>query len=139
MGCLGLPQAASCTFSKDKMVLPAGGSQTVTLTVDTGDPLLAGGQAKLETPIISQTGSTALACFLPGGLLLGLLGLRSRKLRGFSGLLLAFCLIGLSTALTGCGTVNVPGTPAGTYRFNVSAAGLTGVSQSIPVTMIVTQ
>jgi hypothetical protein len=140
LGCLGLPQAASCTFSKDEMVLPANGTMSVTLTVDTGDPLLAGTQAKLDAPVIHPDGTkAALACFLPGGLLLGLLGLRSRKLRRFSGLLLVLCLIGVTGALTGCGTVNVPGTPAGTYTFNVSAAGKTGVTQSIPVTMIVTQ
>jgi sugar lactone lactonase YvrE len=45
LGCSGLPQFATCSFSQDKTNLPAGGSQSVTLTVDTGDPLLGGTQA----------------------------------------------------------------------------------------------
>ena len=139
MGCLGLPEAATCTFSKDQMVLPAGGQITVNLTVDTGNPLLAGAKAKLEAPAALNGARMTLACFLPGGLLLGLLGLRSKRLRSFSGLLLVLCLAGISTALTGCGTVSMIGTPAGNYSFNISAHGQTGVSQSIPVTMIVTQ
>jgi hypothetical protein len=139
LGCLGLPQAATCTFSKNQMLLAAGGEVTVTLTVDTGNPLLAGAQAKLEAPATMRGSNAALVCFLPGGLLLGLLGLRSRKLRQLSGLLLILCVAGISTALTGCGGVNMGGTPAGTYTFNISAHGATGVSQSIPVTMTVTQ
>ena len=47
-GCLGLPQDATCTFSKDKADLPAGGVQSVTLTVDTGLPLLSGSQAHMK-------------------------------------------------------------------------------------------
>lgn len=141
LGCLGLPQAATCSFSKDQMVLSAGGSMSVTLTVDTGDPLLAGTQAKNEAPQAPIGGGSklALACFLPGGLLLGLVGLRFRKVRGVGGLLLILILTGLSAVLTGCGTVNQIGTPAGVYNFNVSATGKTGVTQTLPVTMTVTQ
>ena len=141
LGCLGLPQYASCSFSNDQMVLTPSGTQSLTLTVDTGDPLRAGAQARNDAPALMGTNGSklALACLLPGGLLLGLAGMRFRRLRGFGGLLLLLCLAGVSTALTGCGTVVVPGTPAGTYHFAISAVGKTGVSQSLPVTMIVTQ
>lgn len=141
LGCLGLPQAATCSFSTDQMVLTAGGSQSVTLTVDTGDPLLAGTQAKNDAPrgLNGDGSSLALVCFLPGGLLLGFIGLRFRRVRGVGGLLLILCLAGISTVLTGCGTVNQLGTPAGVYHFNVSATGKTGVSQTLPITMTVTQ
>jgi hypothetical protein len=140
MGCLGLPQAASCSFSKDQILLGAGTTQTVTLTVDTGDPLLAGSQARNDAPVGRPgTGEKlALACLLPGGLLLGLLGMRSRRLRGFGGLLLFVVLAGLSTAMIGCGTVNEMGTPAGSYTFSVSATGKTGITQTLPMTMTVT-
>lgn len=141
LGCLGLPEAATCTFSKDQMVLPAGGSMNVTLTVDTGNPLLAGTQAKNEAPKYLNGGESklALAFILPGGLLLGLVGIRFRKVKGVGGLLLILILAGLSTVLTGCGTVNLIGTPAGVYHFNISATGKTGVTQTLPVTMTVTQ
>jgi hypothetical protein len=136
LGCLGLPQAATCSFSNDQMVLGAGSTQSVTLTVDTGNPLLAGPQAKNENPLASKL---VMACFLPGGLLLGLLGMRFRRVKGVGGLLLLLVLAGLSTVVMGCGVVSQIGTPPGTYHFNVSATGKTGVSQTLPITMTVTQ
>ena len=141
LGCLGLPTAATCTFSKDQMVLTAGGTMNVSLTVDTGNPLLAGTQAKNDAPKDLNGGGSklALVCFLPGGLLLGLVGMRFRKVRGVGGLLLLLVLAGISAVLTGCGTVNQIGTPAGIYNFNVSATGKTGISQTLPITMTVTQ
>ena len=136
LGCLGLPQDATCSFSKDQMLLPAGGTMSLTLTVDTGNPLLAGPQAKNESPLAPRI---VMACLLPGGLLLGLVGVRFRKVKGVGGLMLLLVLAALSTVVMGCGTVNALGTPAGTYHFNLSATGKTGVSQSLPLTMTVTQ
>jgi len=141
LGCLGLPKAATCSFSSDQMVLGAGSIQTVTLTVDTGDPLLAGTQAKNEGPssLNGQAPQLVLACLLPGGLLLGLLGIRFRKVRGIGGLLFLLLLAALSTAVIGCGTVSQIGTPAGVYNFDVTATGKTGVTETLPLTMTVTQ
>jgi hypothetical protein len=141
LGCLGLPKAATCSFSSDQMVLGAGSIQTVTLTVDTGDPLLAGTQAKNEGPSSwnGQAPKLVLACLLPGGLLLGLLGIRFRKVRGIGGLLFLVLLAALSTAVIGCGTVSQIGTPAGVYNFDVTATGKTGVTETLPLTMTVTQ
>jgi hypothetical protein len=142
LGCLGLPLAATCTFTHDQFILAAGGVETVQLTVDTSNPLLSGTQAKNDAPTLFGPAASKLvaACFLPGGLLLGLIGLRFRRLRSFGGLIMLFLLLaGMSTALTGCGTVNLNSTPAGTYNFAITATGKTGVSQSIPVTMTVTQ
>ncbi len=141
LGCLGLPTAATCTFSKDQMVLTAGGTMNVSLTVDTGNPLLAGPQAKNNAPqdLNGRASKLTLAWLLPGGLLLGLAGMRFRKVRGVGGLLLILMLAGVSAALTGCGTVSQIGTPAGVYNFNVSATGKTGVSQTLPITMTVTR
>jgi hypothetical protein len=142
LGCLGLPVDATCTFSHDQFVLAAGGVESVQLTVDTGNPLLSGTEAKNDAPALFGPAAAKLvaACFLPGGLLLGLIGLRFRRLRSFSGLIvLCLMLAGMSTALTGCGTIHITSTPAGTYNFAITATGKTGVSQSIPVTMTVTQ
>jgi len=136
LGCLGLPQSATCSFSSDQMVLGAGATQSVTLTVDTGDALVAGTQAKNENPLVSKL---VTVCFLPGGLLLGLIGIRFRKVKGFGGLVMLLLLGLLSTAAIGCGTVNIPGTPAGVYHFDVTATGKTGVTQTLPMTMTVTQ
>jgi len=139
LGCLGLPQAATCTFSSDNLTLPAGGSSTVSLTVDTGDPLLGGTSARNEP---SSGANRILACFLPGGLLLGLVSLRVRRVRALGllrGLLLLLCAAGVMTGLSGCGSLQVNGTPAGSYSFQITAHGQTGIIQSFTVTMTITQ
>jgi sugar lactone lactonase YvrE len=139
LGCLGLPFAATCTFSSDTAALAADGTQAIQIVIDTGSPLTAGPEARLEqhTP-----GSTAALCFLPCGMLLGLACFRTRRRMraSLAGLLMLILLIGLSAGLSGCGGLSVNGTPAGTYVFQVTATGTgTGVTQSIDVTLTVTQ
>jgi hypothetical protein len=56
------------------------------------------------------------------------------------GLLLVLLLAVMTAGLSGCGGLQINGTPAGTYVFQVSATGLgTGVTQAIDVTLTVTQ
>jgi hypothetical protein len=139
MGCLGLPYAATCTFSKDSVTLGAGGTQTLTVVVDTGSPLTAGSQAKLER---HEGRSAAAMCVLPGGLLLGLLLWRGRgpKRNRLAGLMMLLLLAGLASGLSGCSGLNINGTPAGTYVFQITATGTgTGVSESADITLTVTQ
>lgn len=139
LGCLGLPFAATCTFSTDSVALAANGTQTIQIIVDTGSPLTAGPQARLEQ---SLTGRLATLCFLPGGALLGLaFGRGRRRMRArLAVLTMLILLVGLSAGLTGCGGLQVNGTPAGTYVFQVTATGTgTGVTHSMDVTLTVTQ
>jgi hypothetical protein len=136
LGCVGLPRAATCTFTSDQVSLDANGHQTISLTIDTGSPLTAGSVAKVDEPSVSRI----VLCFLPGGLILGLSLLRSRRAgKLLSGLLLALLFTG-AMAITGCGGLDVHGTPAGTYTFKVTAIGAkTAVTQSAPMTLTVTQ
>jgi len=134
-GCLGLPYAATCTFSNSQATLKAGGTATVQLTVDTGDPLGAGAQAGN----VQATPSRTMLCFLPGILALGI-GLLRNRWRPT----MALCALLLSAAAllssTGCSSLQVNGTPAGTYTFQVTAQGQnTGVSQSQTMTLTVTE
>jgi hypothetical protein len=150
LGCAGLPAKATCTFSKDSVLLPAGGAVTVTVTVDTGDPL-GGGTAtttsKNQAPGLfgnSSSGfgkdtTTVMACLMPGCFLMGLLGLRMRRFRKVGGLLLLLCLMGATTVLSGCAGLNMGSTAPGSYNFRVTATGATGIEQSINVSMTVTQ
>ncbi len=139
LGCLGLPFAATCTFTKDQVALGANGNQVIQIVVDTGSPLTSGSQARLEQ---RNAGSLATLCFLPGGALLGLffwMG-RRRTRKSLAGLLMLLLLAGLSAGLSGCSGLHINGTPAGTYVFQVSATGTgTGVTQAIDVTLTVTQ
>lgn len=140
LGCLGLPFAATCTFSKDSVALTSNGTQTVQVVIDTGTPLTSGSVARVER---TSAGPMVAMCVLPGGALLGLLclgGKRRRMRGGLAGLLMLLVLAGVSAGLSGCAGLQPNGTPAGTYVFQVTATGLgTGVTQSVDVTLTVTQ
>jgi hypothetical protein len=132
-GCLGLPFAATCTFSKSTDRLNAGASVQVQLTVDTGDPLGAGALAQRRT-----AGSHIALCLLPAALLLGL-NLRRRCARSIVTLALALIATFLTLSATGCAGLQESSTPAGTYNFKVTASGQgTGITQSQTMTLTVT-
>jgi sugar lactone lactonase YvrE len=135
LGCLGLPFAATCTFTKDQVALGADGIQVVQVVVDTGSPLTAGSQARLEQ---HSAGSLVVTCFLPDGALLGLLFCKGR--RRLADLMMILLFAGLSAGLSGCGGLHINGTPPGTYVFKVTAIGTgTGATQATDVTLTVTQ
>lgn len=135
LGCLGLPKNATCTFSEDQTELPAGGMQTVSLTVDTGSPLLSGSQARNE----SHSATSTFACSIPGFIALGLLGLRTRRFRRISRLLVLSGLCAMISGLFGCGSIENNGTSPGIYNFFVTATGKTGVSQFANLNMTITK
>ena len=89
---MGLPTAATCTFTTDHVALDANGKQTINVVIDTGSPLTAGSVAKVET----GSGFGAGLCFLPGGVLFGLTLLRwHRTNRVLGALLLAILSVGV--------------------------------------------
>ena len=133
-GCLGLPFAATCTFSSSNMALKANGGGVVQVTIDTGDPLGAGAQA-MNTHGPANSG--LMMCFLPGGLLVGGALYRARK-RPMVRLLIVLLAVAASMGLSGCSGLNVNGTPAGTYQFKVTASGQgTGATQFQVMTLTV--
>jgi len=136
LGCLGLPSSATCTFSSDSVNLASASTQTVQLTLDTGSPLTAGGQASLHAPVSS---SRMLTCALPFGIFFGLLLWSARRNRRYLGGLLLLLLTTLTVGLSGCGALQVNGTPPGTYTVVVTAQGMkTGITESVNVTLTVT-
>lgn len=136
LGCQGLPQNANCNFSQVKTNLPAGGVQSVTLVVDTGDPLLGGTQASDDHQSNSRV---VFACLLPGSLAFCFLAFRIRRVQPIIGLLLLAGLFVIASGLSGCGSIQNSGTPPGTYNFLVTATGQTGVSQFVNMTMTITK
>lgn len=133
LGCLGLPFAATCTFSKTQVDLAANGTESVQLTVDTGDPLGAGGSAAVE----ERSPKGVLVCFLP---LVLLLGFRVRRCRTrLPSLLLIVCAAAMMVTASGCSGLHINSTPPGTYVFKVTATGVnTGTTQSQTMTLTVT-
>jgi hypothetical protein len=131
LGCLGLPFAATCTFSAPGAKLAAGGSANVQLTIDTGDPLGMGAQTNAR---VRSSGRGVLLCSLPAVLLLGLL--RRRRKLACAWLSLA-CI---TFMISGCSGLHGASTPPGTYSFKVTASGQgSGATQSQVVALTVTQ
>jgi large repetitive protein len=134
-GCLGLPFAATCTFSSVQSKLAANGVSTVQLTLDTGDPLGAGALASNER----QKPSGVLLSFLPGSLLAGLVLFYRRRV-SLRGLLLLLLAVATVLPMSGCSGLQMNGTPPGSYTFKVTASGqTTGATESQVVTLTVTQ
>jgi hypothetical protein len=134
LGCLGLPDAATCTFSSPQVRLTSNGTATVQLVIDTGDPLGAGSTAKRK----KNSNSGVLLCLLPCLLYVGL-GIRRKNIRAGGGLIF-LAMISLTLCLTGCSGLDVTGTPLGTYSFKVTASGEGGGATVFQtVTLTVTQ
>ena len=134
LGCLGLPYAATCTFSTPQTKLAANGTATVQLIIDTGNPLGAGATASLDR----RSSSGVLLCLLPCLLGIGV-GVRRRKFKLGSSLLLV-CMVAMTLFAAGCSGLHVSGTPPGTYSFKVTASGVgSGATESQTVTLTVTK
>ncbi len=137
LGCAGLPFAATCTFSKDQVTLQPDGSVTVSVVVDTGTPLTAGGEAQAR---LRSSPTTTALCFLPLGAFASLLLLRSRRRPSLHHLLTLVLLAAAAMTAVGCGSINIHGTPPGKYTMNFTATGAsTAVTVSQPVPLTVTQ
>jgi predicted secreted protein len=142
IGCAGLPVDATCTFSTNQIALSGGSAKSLTVEVDTGNPLGAGASARLK----SSTLSNSYECALPAGILLALLvGCNRRRLRKINPKLALFGLILLlgvgSSILTGCGSsFDQHHTPAGSYTFQIVATGnTTGATSTALAKLTVTQ
>ena len=139
LGCIGLPYAATCTFTKTNLDLASNGTASTNLMLDTGNPLGAGGGA---TALNRTSGSVTWLCWLPAGVLLGLLRRKqTRRTRQQLGMLFGLVMaLALSMTTMGCGGLSTSGTPPGTYTFKVVATGQnSGMTQAQTVTLVVTQ
>ncbi len=128
IGCAGLPAYATCNFSTDRMALTPGLPQSLTVTVDTGNPLGAGAAAA-ALPLSS----------LPLGALLALVF--ARKRRWLQGLVLTTLLAAVALTSSGCATQFAQSTtPAGDYTFQIVATGtVTGATQTATIHLTVSK
>ena len=136
LGCAGLPAYATCTWSENQIAVGGGLPHTLTLTVDTGDPLGSGAQ----TSGFGFPTKSLLAC---AGTIL-LLGLLLPKRRRLPRLLRVSGLLSVSlalAALSGCGTsFSQQHTPAGAYQFELIGNGnSTGAASKTAMQLTVTQ
>ena len=118
------------------MKLDPNATATVTLTVDTGNPLGAGAQ----TSSVRGATSSTLMCFLPAALFTGILLWRKRRSMPMLTALALLFAIAATLSSTGCAGLQQAGTPPGAYTFQVTAHGQgTGASASQTMTLTVTQ
>ena len=138
LGCASLPASVTCNFSSNVVTLPANGTVSAQVTIDTASPLTSGGNAKNVAPGGPSPAMVAAWVF-PGSALFGLFWWRSRK--RFGALFCTLMLILLSSAaltITGCGGLSSSSAAPGTYTIQVTAAGVkTGMNHAIDVKVTV--
>jgi hypothetical protein len=139
LGCASLPAAVNCHFSSDTVVLNAGGTATVQLTIDTNNPL-GGGSSAQSSPAGTRGFALAGLC-LPAGLLFGCIFWRSRRRnRALFTAVLALLVSG-ACLVTGCsGGFSQSSATPGTYVMQVTGLGVTSnVAHFQTVTLTITK
>jgi sugar lactone lactonase YvrE len=128
LGCSSLPVAVNCHFASITLNLPAGGSVSTQLTIDTNNPLGGGSSAMNRRPGDGRFSMAGL--FLPLGLGFGLIFWRWRRRHGqvFT-MILVLVLTTAAFVATGCGGFSQATAAPGTYVIQV-----TGTSTASDVT-----
>jgi hypothetical protein len=138
LGCAGLPNQGTCTFTPTQLALAANGTATASLVVDTGDPLGAGS----GTSSLPALDRGTFLCWLPLGLLAGLLrSKKGRAARRKLGMLVVLAMaIALAIGVSGCSGLSTTGTAPGTYTISVVGTGKgSGITETQTITLVVTQ
>jgi large repetitive protein len=139
LGCAGLPAGVNCHFSNLSVNLPANGTVTAQLTIDTNNPLGGGSSAMNRRPGKRDTELAGL--FLPFGLFLGWTVWKFRKRHaGVLSTALVLVLTGAALVATGCGGFTLHTAAPGTYVIQVAGVGTnSNVTQYQAVTLTITK
>jgi hypothetical protein len=139
LGCASLPAAVNCHFANITLTLPAGGSVSTQLTIDTNNPLSGGTTAMNRR---AGSGKFSLAgLFLPLSLGFGCIFWRLRR-RNARLLTMALVLVLTAAAFvsTGCNSFSQISATPGTYVIQVTGTGSTSnVIEYQNVTLDITQ
>lgn len=136
-GCASLPAMVTCNFSPIVVKLPAGGTVTTSLVIDTNNPLEGGVTAASRSA--GGSGGMAAGFLLPfGAVFAGCF--RRRRGAGMLTLLLALAVSAAMLLPTGCGGISLSSAAPGTYKIQVSGTAQTGYfTRSQNVTVTITQ
>jgi hypothetical protein len=142
LGCASLPAAVTCHFSSASVVLPAGGTQTAQVTIDTNNPLCGGTTAMNERAGKRGALLAGLSVLsLPIAAIFGLILWRFRKRHGpvFTVFLL-LVLSGTAMFVNGCSGFTQASAAPGTYTIQITATGVNSdVIHYQNVTLTITQ
>jgi len=119
LGCSSLPAAVNCHFASISLNLPAGGSVSTLLTIDTNNPLGGGSSAMNRRPGAGRFSLAGL--FLPLSLGFGFIFWRWRRRHGqvFT-MALVLVLTAAAFVATGCGGFSQATAAPGTYVIQVT-------------------
>jgi hypothetical protein len=123
LGCAALPAGMNCHFSPTSVALPANGTVSSQLTIDTNNPL--GGGASAMNRVTHSAGTALAGLLLPGGIFLGLVFWRRRRLASLWTTALVLALSMGAFFATGCGNgISTTSVAPGTYTIEVTATGV---------------
>jgi hypothetical protein len=122
MGCSSLPAAVTCHFSSASITLPANGTASVTLTIDTNNPLSGGSSAMNRRAANQQVALAGL--LLPLSLGFGWIfwRLRRRNSRIFT-MIFALAFLAATFAVSGCSNFSQSSAAPGSYTIQVTGTG----------------
>jgi hypothetical protein len=122
LGCASLPAGVTCHFSPITVPLPANGTVTDQLTIDTNVPM-SGGASAMNRPAGNQ-GAYLAGLLLPFSLFFGwtLWRFRRRHMRALT-MVLVLVLSAAALLATGCSGFTLSNATAGTYVIQVTGAG----------------
>jgi sugar lactone lactonase YvrE len=125
LGCSSLPVAVNCHFASVSLNLPAGGSVSTQLTIDTNNPLSGGTSAMNRRP---GAGKFSLAgLFLPLSLGFGFVFWRWRRRHAQAFTMLMFMILTAAAFVaTGCGGFSQATAVPGTYVIQVTGTNTSG-------------
>jgi hypothetical protein len=125
LGCSSLPVAVNCHFAAISLNLPAGGSVSTQLTIDTNNPLSGGSSAMNRRP--GEARFSLAGLFLPLSLGFGFIFWRWRRRHSqvFT-LILVLILTAAASVATGCGGFSQATAAPGTYVIQVTGTNTSG-------------
>jgi hypothetical protein len=123
MGCASLPAGVNCHFSSPTITLPANGTASVSLTIDTNNPL-GGGTSARNGGAEKQKIAFAGQLLLPG-LGFGWIFWRlRRKYAKFYAVLPLLILAAVAVAVSGCSSFSQSTAAPGNYVIQVTGTGV---------------
>jgi sugar lactone lactonase YvrE len=138
LGCASLPAGVNCHFSSPSVLLAANGTETVSLTIDTNNPLGGGASSMNARP--GSRGVSLAGLFLPLSLLFGSLFWRFRRRYAKSMTAVLVLFLGVAALLvTGCSGFTQSSAAPGTYVIQVTGTGAnSNISHYQNVTLTIT-
>jgi len=124
LGCASLPAMVNCHFASVSLNLPAGGTVSTQLTIDTNNPLSGGNAAMNRRP--GGAGFSLAGLLLPFGLACGWIFRRERRRNARLLTLVLVALLAMAASIAaGCASFTEASAAPGSYVIQVTGTGAT--------------